>query len=150
MSDYARPDMLVDGAWLEARLGKPGIRIVDCDHFESWNRAHIPGAAQVLEHYFKNPDSSTFVMEPAQFAAAMGKMGIGDETEVIAYDTSGARYSGRLWWCLNYYGHTNVRILDGGWPKWFEEGRPVSIDRTPPPPATFTPKAEPLPDGRGR
>ncbi len=140
MSDYARPDMIVDGEWLEKRLGDPAVRIVDCDHPESWNRAHLPGAAQVTDHYFKNPANSVFIMDPDQFAATMSGMGIGDDTLVVGYDTSGARYSGRLWWCLNYYGHANVKILDGGWPKWFREGRPVSIDRSVPPPAKFTPK----------
>jgi thiosulfate/3-mercaptopyruvate sulfurtransferase len=44
---------------------------------------------------------------------------------------------------LNYYGHTNVKVLNGGWKKWFDEGRPVSIDRPEPASATFTPRANP-------
>jgi thiosulfate/3-mercaptopyruvate sulfurtransferase len=142
VNGFSRTDILVDGAWLQERLGDPSVRIVDCDHPESWNRAHLPGAVQVLEHYYKDPENSLFVMGPEKFAETMGGMGIGDDTEVVAYDTSGARYSGRLWWCLNYYGHTRVRILHGGWPKWFREGRPITIDRTVPPRARFTPRAD--------
>ena len=96
--------MLVDGEWLQRRLLDPTVRIVDCDHPESWNRAHIPGAVQVQDHYYKDPARNVFVMQPDQFAATMSRMGIGDATQVVAYDTSGARFSGRLWWTLNYFG----------------------------------------------
>jgi thiosulfate/3-mercaptopyruvate sulfurtransferase len=135
--------MVVDGEWLEKRLGDPNLRIVDCDHIESWHRAHIPGSVGVEDFHFKDPVERLFILSPDNFAALMSKMGIGDDTEVIGYDTSGARYSGRLWWCLNYYGHTNVRILDGGWPKWFNEGRSLSIDRTQPTSVKFTPRPDP-------
>ncbi len=141
MDHYAHPDMLVDGAWLEAHLTDPGLRVVDCDQAERWERAHIPGAVQVKDHYFKNPANALFIMEPDQFAATMADMGVGDDTLVIAYDTSGARFSGRLWWCLSYYGHSGVKVLNGGWPKWFRERRPVSIDHHAVPRATFTPRA---------
>jgi thiosulfate/3-mercaptopyruvate sulfurtransferase len=141
MAGFSEAETMVDGEWLEAHLQDPNIRIVDCDHHESWIRAHIPGAVQVQDHYYKDPHNSLFIMEPEQFARTMGHMGIGDDTLVVGYDTSGIRYSGRLYWCLTYYGHSKVRILDGGWPKWFREGRPVSIDRTRPEPAKFTPHA---------
>ena len=63
--------------------------------------------------------------------AVMEEMGIGDDTLVVAYDNSGSLYSTRFWWVLSYYGHTNVKVLDGGWKKWVDEGRPLSIDRPP-------------------
>ena len=63
-------DILVDPSWLAAHLNDPNQRIVDCDRPESWERAHIPGAVPVKEHYFKNPDKALFIMEPDQFAAA--------------------------------------------------------------------------------
>lgn len=143
MSAYAHPEMIVDGDWLEKRLGRPDLRIVDCDQPDSWLRAHLPGAVSVPDFHFKDPDNRLFILRPEQFSELMSQLGIGDETEVVAYDTSGARYSGRLWWCLSYYGHSKARILDGGWPKWFLEHRPISIDRTSPPPAKFTPRPQP-------
>jgi thiosulfate/3-mercaptopyruvate sulfurtransferase len=140
MNDYPRADMLVEPAWLAAHLEDPNLRIVDCDRPESWERAHIPGAVPVREHYYKNPDNALFIMEPDQFAATMSQLGIGDDTLVVGYDNLGARYSGRLWWCLSYYGHPQVRILNGGWPRWLGEGMPVSIAPVTVPPATFTPR----------
>ncbi len=70
-------------------------------------------------------------------------MGIGDDTQVIAYDGFGGLYATRFWWVLSYYGHTNVKVLNGGWKKWFDEGRPVSLDSAERREATFTPRANP-------
>src|ERR1043166_7674192 len=143
MNEYAHPEILVDCAWLPDHKTDPNLRIVDCDRPESWERAHIPGAVPVKEHYYKDPTNSLFIMGPEQFAATMGEMGIGDDTLVVGYDNLGARYSGRLWWCLNYYGHAEVRILNGGWPRWLKEGRPISIQPVKIAPARLTPKPRP-------
>ncbi|HXH22065.1 MAG TPA: sulfurtransferase [Dehalococcoidia bacterium] len=140
MTDYARADILVDGDWLQRRLQDPLVRVVDCDGTEAWARAHIEGAVSIPDNHLKDPNNRLFTLDPEQFADLMGRLGIGDDTTVVAYDTSGARYSGRLWWCLRYYGHERARILNGGWPKWFREGRPVSIDKPQPPAAKFTPR----------
>src|SRR6266545_1383568 len=140
MNEYPRADILVDPGWLAAHITDPNLRIVDCDRPESWERAHIPGAVPVREHYFKNPNDPLFIMEPDQFAATMSDLGIGNGTLVVGYDNLGARYSGRLWWCLNYYGHADVRVLNGGWPRWLGEDRPISIAPVSAPAATFTPR----------
>src|SRR5262249_60383118 len=46
----------------------------------------------------------------------------------------------RLWWVLNYYGHTNAKVLNGGWHRWLTENRPITFHQTHPQPATFTPR----------
>lgn len=142
MTDYARDDILVTTDWLQANLDNPHIRIVDCDNRDAYRRAHIKGAVGVRDNYFKNPRDRRFIMEPDQFAAEMSGLGIGDETEVVAYDGFGTLYAGRLWWCLNYYGHSKVRVLNGGWQKWFAEGRPMTIEEPHYGPATFTPRPD--------
>lgn len=140
MADYARPDQLVDGAWLQAHLNDPNLRIVDCDVRDAYRRAHIPGAVCPADNYFKNPDDRRFIMQPAQFAQAMADLGIGDDTEVVTYDQASTT-AARLWWCLNYYGHAKVRVLNGGINQWLAEGRPVTIATTSPKASQpFTPK----------
>ena len=69
-------------------------------------------------------------MPPEQFAQAMAALGIGDETQVVAYDAAQVT-AGRLWWCLQYYGHTNVRILNGGWNQWLQDKRPIAMGDAP-------------------
>ncbi len=78
---------------------------------------------------------------PARFKTLMERLGIGDGTEVVVYDDSGG-LGPRLWWALNYYGHGDVRVLDGGWNKWVAEGRPVTAVLPAPRPAVFTPRIQ--------
>ena len=148
--DYARPDMLASTEWLAERLDDGNLRIVDCDDFDMYLRAHIRNAVGIrVHHYIKHPDYPTapgeypLVAEPDVMKGLMEEMGIGDDTTVVAYDNSGSLYATRFWWVLNYYGHANAKVLDGGWRKWFDEGNPVSIDRPPDAGAvSFTPRAD--------
>ena len=141
---YARPDLLVETDWLEAHFDDPSIRIVDCDQGDVYRRAHLPGAVGMrVDHYVKDPDDPRRVMPPDQFAELMGSMGIGDDTTVVGYDGFGSLYAARFWWLLNYYGHDKVKVLNGGWNKWFTEGRPSALDVPRVPRASFTPSANP-------
>jgi thiosulfate/3-mercaptopyruvate sulfurtransferase len=56
----------------------------------------------------------------------MSRLGIANTTRVVAYDERGGIYAARLWWILNYYGHSNVALLDGGWTKWTLDQRPTN------------------------
>ena len=146
--NYANPDILVDGQWLEDHIDDPNVRIVDCDMFDSYQRAHIRGAVGIkVHHYIKHPkysENSTeypWVAEPEVVKELFEEMGIGDETIVVSYDSNGSLWAARFWWVLNYYGHTNAKVLNGGWKKWFAEGRPTSIDPPTSVEATFSPRA---------
>ncbi len=147
---YPRSDLLVETEWLQHNLDNPAIRIVDCDQIDPYRRAHIKNAVGIrVHHYIKepgydgNPKGYPLVAPPDTVAELMSGMGIGDDTQVIAYDSFGGLWATRFWWVLNYYGHTNVKVLNGGWRKWFDEGRPVSIDSPEQGEATFTPRANP-------
>jgi thiosulfate/3-mercaptopyruvate sulfurtransferase len=142
---YPRGELLVETEWLAEHLSDPGLRIVDADYPPSYARAHLPGAVGQLSQniYLKTADGETFLMEPDAFAETMGKMGIGDDTSVVVYDSHQSLYAARFWWALQYHGHRDVRVLNGGWHKWLLEGRPATmtvpkVDR-----ATFTPKLNP-------
>ena len=132
---YAHPDFLADTQWLEEHLGDSDIRIVDTDVDTAYQRAHIPGAILIPDNYEKDPATDrVHILPPDKFSQLMESLGIGDDTTVVAYDNSRSLYAGRLWWALSYYGHTKVKVLDGGWRKWLREGRRVSIN--PPHPGT--------------
>ena len=138
---YARPEMLADSQWLAAHLQDDTIRIVDCDTREAYRRAHIPGAITFRgHHYLKEKEGALHIMGPDQFAQTMGALGIGADSLVVAYDGFSGLYATRFWWALNYYGHTNVKVLNGGWDTWLAEGRPVTNATTRPTMATFTPQ----------
>ena len=147
--NFVNSQILVDTEWLNDHIDDPNIRIVDCDMFDSYSRAHIKGAVGIkVHHYIKHPlypdDSKAYpwVAEAEVVKELFESMGIGDNTTVVTYDSGGSLWASRFWWVLNYYGHTNAKVLDGGWKKWFDEGRPVSIDPPVPIEVTFTPSSD--------
>ena len=120
---YARPELLVDTAWLAQHLTDRNIRIVDM-RARGYGDGHIPEAVFLDNNWIRNPKAPpTFLPTPQEFEALMTKLGISNNTRVIAYDERGGIYATRLWWILNYYGHSNVAVLDGGWVKWAAEQR---------------------------
>ena len=140
---YAHPEYLIDAEWAEAHLEDRDVVFVDTDVDAAYNRGHIPGAVMVPDNFEKDPDTGRVnIMSPGQFKAMCEGLGIGDDTLVITYDNSQSLYAARLWWALNYYGHSNVKVLNGGWRRWMSEGRRVDLTRTRAATGTnFTPKA---------
>jgi thiosulfate/3-mercaptopyruvate sulfurtransferase len=124
-SAYARPEMLVSTEWLAAHVNDPAIRIVDMRRAASdFESGHVPNAVYLANDDIRNPKAPpTFLPTAAEFEALMGRLGIDNKTRVIAYDERGGIYAARLWWIMNYYGHSNVALLDGGWVKWIAEQR---------------------------
>jgi thiosulfate/3-mercaptopyruvate sulfurtransferase len=124
--NYARPELLVDTAWLAAHLNDPNVRIVDM-RARGYGDGHIPEAVFLDNNWIRNPKAPpTFLPTPQEFEALMSKLGISNTTRVIAYDERGGIYAARLWWILNHYGHPDVALLDGGWIKWSAEQRPAT------------------------
>lgn len=138
---YARPELLVDTAWVAQHLNDANVRIVDI-RGRGYGDGHIPDAVFVDSNWIRNPKAPpTFLPTPQEFEALMSRLGISNNTRVIAYDERGGIYAARLWWILNYYGHTNVALLDGGWVKWTAEQR--ATHTAVPAPATATFKVKP-------
>jgi thiosulfate/3-mercaptopyruvate sulfurtransferase len=138
---YARPELLAEPDWLWEHRDDPNVRLIDCATLEAYRRAHIPGALGLPVHfYIKDPANETFVMPPEAFAELMGKLGVGDDTTVVTYDDNNSLVAARLWWVLNYYGHANAKVLNGGWHRWLTEQRPVTFHQSRAQPATFTPR----------
>jgi thiosulfate/3-mercaptopyruvate sulfurtransferase len=122
-SSFARPELLVDSAWLASHLADQNIRIVDMRP-RGYAEGHIPGAVWLDNNAIRIANRPpTFLPTPAEFEEVMAGLGISNTTRVIAYDERGGIYATRLWWILNHYGHANVAVLDGGWTKWMLEKR---------------------------
>ncbi|MBI2855322.1 MAG: sulfurtransferase [Chloroflexi bacterium] len=127
-SERGLPGLLVDTDWLYQHLHDPKLRVVDTGPNSRYADSHVPGAINIPHNYIKDANDSTHVMPPGQFADIMGRLGISDDTHVIAYDDNDSLHAARLWWVLDYYGHSHCSVLDGGWVKWLAEGRPVSTE----------------------
>ena len=128
---YTMPGIFVTTEWLADHLTDPEVRIIDTDLPERYAEGHIPGAVNPVDHYYKaSEEERTHIQGPEQFARTMSDLGVGHDTTVVGYDRSGGVYSFRLMWALHYYGHTNVKFLDGGLPKWTAEGRDTTTVAT--------------------
>lgn len=144
---------LISTSDLAACLGAPGLRLVDAswhldgrDGRPDFEAARLPGAVFFDLEASSDPDSPLPHMLPTPefFAARMGALGIAADDSIVVYDTVGIRSSARVWWMFRAMGARDVRVLDGGLPRWLAEGRPTaSGPAVPPTPATFVPSARP-------
>lgn len=149
MLDRGMTDPLITTAELATRLGEPGLRLIDAswhldgrDGRPDFEMARLPGAVFFDLEASSDPDSPLphMLPTPVVFAARMGGLGIADDDSIVVYDTVGIRSSARVWWMLRAMGARDVRVLDGGLPKWRAEGRAVESGPPPPPAAvTFRP-----------
>lgn len=127
---------LVTTQWLADHLNAPDVRIVDASLYlldakrnpkAEYAEAHIPGAV-----FFDIEDISDtaspyphMLPTPEKFASRAKALGLGDGHRIVAYDTAGLFSAARAWWMFRVMGHEDVFVLDGGFPKWRAEGRPV-------------------------
>jgi thiosulfate/3-mercaptopyruvate sulfurtransferase len=152
-SGFARPELLASTEWLAEQLGRPEIRVLDVrwrpdgTGRNAFLTGHIPGAVHLdwsSELIDRDSSTQSFLLAgPAQVAGALGRAGIGDGTSVVIYDDTLSLYAARTWWSLRVYGLESARILDGGFPGWVDDGRPISNADIPPVPSSFTPRAQP-------
>jgi thiosulfate/3-mercaptopyruvate sulfurtransferase len=139
---YARPELLAETEWLAQRLDDPQPRVVDLRSEEAYRHGHIPGAVSLNPKMLKDPDNEVYVIAPNPFVELKGNLGIGNDTTVVGYDDQGGLFAARLWWVLDYYGHAQAKVLNGGWHKWGKERRPVTTDIATPQPAPFAVKVD--------
>ena len=148
-NEYPHAEAIAETEWLEQHLDDPSVRIVDCRFPQSdsaFRSGHIPGASQLdVLAQLVNPDSDVPYLVPSatQFEELMANLGIGNRTLVVVYDTSGGLWAAKLWWALMYYGHTDVRLLNGGLTKWQNEGRPIQTNVDAPQRTSFVAHIQP-------
>jgi thiosulfate/3-mercaptopyruvate sulfurtransferase len=142
-SAYVHPEQLVETDWVAAHAGDANVRVVDMRQ-SGFAASHVAGAVYLSPVAIRDANNPpTFLPSPAAFEALMNRLGISDATRVVVYDERGGIYAARLWWILNYFGHTNVSLVNGGWPKWTAEHRPVSIEAAGVAPGHFTATPQP-------
>ncbi|WP_405112364.1 sulfurtransferase [Paenibacillus sp. FSL K6-1217] len=149
-------DSTVTKRWLLARLYEPEQTIVDCRFTlaqpeagrESYEKEHIPGAVYLDlkldlsgpegEHGGRHP-----LPDPEVLAARLAKLGIGNDSRIVAYDDENGMNAARLWWLLRYLGHEQVFILEGGFSAWKADNYPVTDHQPVRVPSTFVANVQP-------
>jgi thiosulfate/3-mercaptopyruvate sulfurtransferase len=142
----AQPPAVLDVRW---RLGGP-------PGAESYRAGHIPGAAfadldRDLAGAPGGPGGRHPLPEASAFQAAMRRAGISADRAAVVYDEADSTAAARAWWTLRYFGHRDVRVLDGGYRAWIAAGEPVTAAAAEPAPGRFTAAAGGMPvlDGAG-
>ena len=130
------PRTLVSTDWLEAHLKDPDLRVIDASWYlpdsgrdprAEYMAAHIQGARffDIDDISDQRSDLPHMAPPPEKFISRMRAMGIGDGHQIVVYDGSGLFSAARVWWTFRLMGKTDIAVLDGGFPKWQAEGRPV-------------------------
>ncbi|MEL7257182.1 MAG: sulfurtransferase, partial [Pseudomonadota bacterium] len=130
------PKTLVSTDWLADHLKDPDLRVLDGTYFmpsegrdakAEYNAAHIPGARFFdIDDIADNRSDMPHMAPPVEkFMSRLRQMGVGDGHQVVVYDTHGLFSAARVWWMFRLMGQDNIAVLDGGFPKWLAEDRPV-------------------------
>lgn len=132
MSGYAHPEVLVETDWVASNPPSPGsgrrLVEVDYDPENAYRKGHVDGATLVWWRRDINDPVTRDILNRAQFEQLMSRNGIAPDTEVVLYGDFNNWFAAFAFWVFKYYGHRNVRIMNGGRKKWEIEGRPYTTD----------------------
>ena len=124
-AEQSQPAVLVDAAWVAENLALPDVRILEIGMAKDYQAGHLPRA--LLVDWIVDITDPTCperynIAPPDQFEQLMRRLGISSDTTIVLYDQFQSRLSTRMLWILRYYGHEQVKILDGGAQAWVTTG----------------------------
>jgi thiosulfate/3-mercaptopyruvate sulfurtransferase len=135
--------MLIDTATLDQNLGREGLVVIDVRGKAAYAfGGHIPGAVNATWHEFSDPDAAAKgLLDPdhGRLEQKIRALGINHDSDVVIYSNPFDNWGdeGRMFWMLQYLGHTRLKILDGGWVKWTAERRRYEHGVVTPKPGAF-------------
>jgi thiosulfate/3-mercaptopyruvate sulfurtransferase len=128
MADYAN-DVLVETDWVQDHLNDDSIRIVEVDENPAlYADAHIPGAIGFDWKKDLQDQVKRDFLGPADFGRLFGSRGVSNDHTIVLYGDRNNWFAAYTYWYLKYYGHDNVRLMNGPREKWISEGRPTSTE----------------------
>jgi thiosulfate/3-mercaptopyruvate sulfurtransferase len=140
VADYAK-DVLVDTQWVQDHLDDPKVKIVEVDENPAlYAEAHIPGAIGFDWKKDLQDQVKRDFLGPEEFGRLFGEHGISDDDTIVLYGDRNNWFAAYTYWYLKYYGHDDVKLMNGPREKWIAEDRPTTTDVPSPEAATFTAK----------
>ncbi len=125
--EYAHPEMLVDGEWLQAHLADPGVRVVESNEDPRlYEIGHIPGSVHIDWRCDLQDNTVRDYVTPESFAAVCSRNGIAPGTTAVFYSDKSNWWAAYALWAFRLFGHGKVKLLDGGRAKWHSEGRAMT------------------------
>ncbi|EAR23730.1 thiosulfate sulfurtransferase [marine actinobacterium PHSC20C1] len=126
---FSNPERLVSADWLEERLGKPGLVVVESDEdVLLYETGHIRGAVKIDWHTDLNDPVTRDYIDGEGFAELMSRSGISRDTTVVIYGDKTNWWAAYALWVFTLFGHEDVRLLDGGRAKWEADGREYTLE----------------------
>jgi thiosulfate/3-mercaptopyruvate sulfurtransferase len=122
-SDYPNARLLVEVDWLADHLDEPGTRVVDVRSADAYRGGHVPGAVNIpVGEIASTIDGIPRMFDQGKVQDALNRTGLTPQTEVIIYDNLGMMDAARFFWTLEYVGHADARLVNGGWNAWQARG----------------------------
>ena len=136
---YTRETLLTTASELQRKLGAENLCIIDVRPAEDYANGHIPGATHFDLFGLSLIDTSDAPLKAFMFMIhhVLELRGVNESKEVVFYEDNSGMRAARGLWFLEYYGHPNAKMLDGGFRAWKAAGAPVTSDATPPKTAPF-------------
>ena len=129
MAEYAHPEMLVSTDWVAEHLNGDKFRLIEVDvDTTSYEHGHIPGAIGWNWQTQLQDSVRRDLVDKAAMEKLLGDSGISNETPLILYGDNNNWFASYALWQLKYYGHKDVRLMNGGRKKWVAEKRPLTTD----------------------
>lgn len=141
--DYARPDVLVTTDWVEDHLedfqsDDDEYRLVEVDvDTTAYDAGHAPGAVSWSWESQLCDQVRRDIVSPEEFARLMEASGISNDTTVVLYGDNNNWFAAWAFWEMKYYGHEDVRLMDGGRALWIDEDRPFTEEVPDPSPGSY-------------
>ena len=151
MTDYKHPEVLVSTQWAAEHLNDPKVRLVEVDvDTTAYDQGHIAGAVGWNWQTQLQDNIRRDLIDKAALEKLLGKSGISNDTTILLYGDNNNWFAAYAFWQLKYYGHKDVRLINGGRKKWLEEKRPLTTDAPKVPPPPITPPGRTNPCARAR
>src|SRR5215213_1549358 len=136
---YAHPHSLVQTDWVAAHTGDPKVLLIEVDvDTSAYGSGHIPDA---VGWHWQNDLQRRPVRDiptGAEWAALLGRSGIDTDDLVVLYGDNNNWFAAFAYWLFKLYGHSDVKLMNGGRAKWIAEGRDLSTDEPTVPPTQYT------------
>jgi len=138
MSEYKHPEVLVSTDWAGQNLNSPNLRVVEVDvDTTAYEQGHIPGAVGWNWQTQLQDNIRRDLIDKSTLEKLLSASGISNDTAILLYGDNNNWFAAYALWQLKYYGHKDVRLINGGRKKWLEEKRPLTKDAPNVKPASY-------------
>ena len=142
MAEYAHPESLVSTDWVAEHGSDANVRLIEVDvDTAAYEQGHIAGAVGWNWQSQLQQAVRRDVVSKEEMEQLLGAAGVGNDTTVVVYGDNNNWFAAWAFWQIKYYGHGDVKLMNGGRAKWEAEGRPMTTDAASHAAASYTAQA---------